>query len=333
MSEGFFMKNNNMNNININITKIWLLLAVFILINVACKKDIVDDFTPVSERWEDVDQFLASVDLKKSFSIPNAEKEFVIEFEDDILHFEDDAFVDPSGVVITSEIKVEITRVISSGEAILNDLVTTTSDDEILYGKGLFKIEAFQNGTMLKMNGSKSLNIYIPAGTGSLDSEATFKLDNFGGILRWFPTSGFNVSLKNWDFIVNGINYKGSGYEFKVFNEGWALLANYEDLIYTDDSYYGNIAVTIPEAYNNVRSRVYIADTEDVCVISLEKQDNVFSHDRILIDKEMKVVFITTVDDELYYDQKHLITGEMNNFTFNPSKTDYIELYTNLKKL
>jgi len=315
----------------LNLQSCILFLSLFI-ITTSCKKDVVDEFTPIAEKWDDVSHFIESVDLSKTYSIPNAQTEFVIDIGNAIVHFNENSFQDQNGELVTGSINVEISNVTNSGRVVLNDIFTMTIVDEILHSKALIKIDAFQNGEQLDLKSSADVNMYVESMDSDIDSEATFDWYNNSQI-GWFPTVNFNVGLNTWDFDVNNINYSGTGYQVTIENTGWSHLANYEDILYPTSTEYGSIEIILSEEFDLESTKVFLCYTDKICAIPITGSGNIFQHNRILVNEEMNILTISTVNDELFYSKKHVITGEVNTYNMKPTKTDFIELSTIIKNL
>lgn len=324
------MNKDYMNNIRFKEFLIcWFLISISII---SCQKDVIDEFTPLDERWTSLDSFFSNAEKIKRISIPNAEDEFVVSSNGLYYHFLGESLLNEDNSKATGEATLEIKEIRKTGDYILNQIDSETYDGESMFPEAIFSLRLVKNGEELKLK--DKILIYQETSNSEVDLEVTTEWIDDNTNDGWFPTVSLDVFNHSWDFDINTENFQGAGFKMYLRKLGWFQMGSYANQVYPSGDVFGTVEVEIPTEFAIEDVKVFLAYKDRLCLLPSTRIDNKFKFKQVIKAEEVEVIMLTVKEDKLYFGKKHFITENESEVTLNTiEKTDFVSLIAFLQDL
>lgn len=311
---------------------IYITLIVVSIFASSCEDNIVDQFTPIEEKWESLDDFIASTDSEKTVTIAESSEAFVIETENALIQF-------PAGTikntltneVAEGEVKIRYTEIDTYKDLFFNQLHSVGTDNEVLYAQYVIKIDFVQGSNNLNIDANNPPAIYLEKADNTVDNERVFYWEEDMNNSGWFINANIDVFEEEWDFSVNGKQYTGKGYKMLVRDVGYFTISEHEHILYQMQSDYSQVNIEVDQSFKNSNTKVFIARQDYFSLIPMDLINGNYVHTLIRKGEPVTAFAVTVKDEKLYFGKKSFIVGDENTYNLNFNETSYIEVIEELR--
>lgn len=313
---------------------IYILLTCVMLFASSCQEEIIDEFTPDAERWESIDDFIESTDATKKVSIVNASEEFVLETEHAVVRFPAETIMNPlTGALAEGQIELSYLELDTYNDLFFENVDGEAIDGETLYSRYIIKVELNQGNIPLQINSNKPPVIHIETDIELTDNERVFTWTEVNGKLGWFINGNIDVETDNWDFTVEGNQYKGSGLKMYLRETGYSTIAEQEILVHPMMSDYSTVSLQVDQSFQTTQTKIFIARHGDFSLIPINLINGQYINTMIKNEEPVTAIGITVRDEKLYFAKRSFIVGETNDHNMIFNETSFIEVIEELRRL
>ena len=310
-----------------------LLITCTIAMTTSCEKEIVDEFTPIEEKWTSLDDFISSANSTKTVSISNAEDDFVVSTDNAIIHFKAYTIKDAqTGEFVEGPIEMNYTEILNYKDLLLNNL-NSYSYGEAIYCDYMINYQLKQGSKTLTIDEFNPALIYLKKENEPLDDKIVYSWNDNGTTAEWISNINNDAFEFDWDFNVDGENYVGSGYKMLLRGAGIFCLAELEHLLYPDSEDYALVEASISDEFKIAGTKVFVARKEDFSLIPMNLLNGKYLNSMIRKGEEVTIFGMTVLDEKLYFGKKNIIVGETNNYTLSFNEVSYVEAINELQKM
>jgi hypothetical protein len=300
----------------------------------ACQEDVVDEFTPVEEKWDSLSDFIESTESEKTITIPDVSDEFVVELNKAIIKFPKGSVKNP----LTSEIPtgaIEIKYIIldTYKDLFFSNLHTVATDNEVLYANFIIKVVAKQGNTTLEIDANNPPVLYLETPDNEVINERVFYWEQTASTPGWFLNGNIDVFQHEWDFNSNGQNYSGKGFKMYIRGAGYHTISEHEFLIHTMANDYSPVEIEISQNFKNSETKIFLARNNQFSLIPLENFNGKYVNSLIKKDEPVTIFGVTVVDEKLYFGKKIIIVEETNEYSLSFNESSYVEIIEELRRI
>lgn len=208
----------------------------------------------------------------ESFIIDQTKDNQIITSNETIISIPARSFMNKSNEIVSSEIKLLFTNIVTSGQALLSGNSTMVNGDPF-YASTMTVISATDlEGEVLKLKEDASISIFYPCEAEELDEE--IKL--FRGIetdaqFSWIemsePIIQNQLEIGSWEVIWENGAVFGSGYKYKLTKMGWYGIGKYTS---GGSSESMKICAQLPELFNSNNTKVFFVFEDLISIVNLQ---------------------------------------------------------------
>ncbi len=311
---------------------LWCICCVVIM-NSCVKTDVIDDFTPIEEKWMSVDDFISSSNTSKTFEIPDASKEFIFKMDHGLLKIAAGAIIDATNQPIEGPVTLEYKEIFDYKDLFLNGIHTVDLAGEPTYGRYIVKIALKRGNEQLDIDVFNPISIYYDTNDNSVDFEQVFSWQTDQNDEGWNLAANFDLYEESWDIDYEGENFKGDGYRLLVRSSGFTSIAEIESLKYTNTQDFGIVELSVSDEFKNSETQVYYARKNDFAMVPMYLENGKYKYENVRKGEEVTFFGVTVINEKLYFAKRNIIVGDTNEYTLNFNESSYIQIIEELRNM
>lgn len=304
---------------------IFILSASIVMAFFSCKKERLDP-APASAINTPISNFFVKNGVSaQTFTINSTAYQTITGSAGTFIYINPNSFVTQSNQPVSGNVTIKLKEVYTKKDMILTGMIPMAGSLPLVSG-GEFFIQATQNGEILKLSGSGSVQVSVPTGVTPSNLMNEFYADD----LTITDSTGWSTNNDSIIVIQDSTgNGTGNYYYFEIDSMDWINC----DYFWNDPAPKTNISVNAGSEYNGTNCVVFMSIDGQNTIGQLYYNNPSYTANGWPTGKAVTFIAISEINGQYYSAFKSALITVNHNETLNLSPTTEAQIIQDLANL